>query len=657
MKRNLYLSICMLIIIILAFGCKAPSFATADAQYEKGEYFEAQKSYRKIYNSLKKRDQRELKSLAAYKSGLCYYKLNQTTRAVNAFKNSLRYGTPDSTVYLLLAQSLHRQGKIKEAREYYEEYLGIDSLSEMALNGLRGLNYSQNPDKNTRYKVSEAKFINGRRADYAPMYSKERDILYFTTTNEQVTGSVKSGVTGMKNGDIWMMTKNEQGKWNNPVPVEGGLNSDFDEGIISFSPDGNLMYLTRALQSIDKDCPVEIWTSQRSDAQWSEPIKLDLGLDTIYNYGHPSISPNGRYLYLTSDRPGGYGGYDIWRINLENRGSSLENLGPDINTSGNEMFPYMKTDTTLYFSSDGHPGLGGLDIFRADQTQWYVWSVKNLGYPLNSTFDDFGITFDDGESGFFSSNRGDERGYDHIYSFVLPELNITVNGYIMDPEEYIIPGATIRIIGNDGSNRREKVKDNGSFSFKLERGVDYILQASAPGYLNANQHFTSDIDEADAEYIVDFTLAPVNKPVVIDDIFYDFDKATLRPESEVALDSLINLLNSFPNITVELSSHTDRVGSDSYNFPLSERRAQSVMNYLINIGKIDARRLTYKGYGKTEPRIISPRLNKLYPALEIGTMLSPEFIESLEDEELREIADQLNRRTEFKITSVDFYLY
>lgn len=649
----------ILILAVIAglSGCKNVTITTANAQYERGEYFEAQKSYRKLYNSYKKRDQREDKAFAALRSGMCYYKLNQTTRAVNAFKNALRYGTTDSTAYLLLAQSLMRQGKYKEAEENYRQYLELDSLSTTALNGLKSIALATNKDRATRYVVKEAKFINGRRADFAPAFAaKDFDRIYFTTNNEQAVGNVRSGITGLKNTDVWSVSKNENGEWLKPEPVEGGLNTEFDEGILSISPDGSTMYLSRAERSGEKDSYVSIWTSRRTDAQWSEPQPFELG-DTLNNYAHPAVSPDGKYLYFASDRPGGYGGYDLWRINLDNRGNAVENLGPEINTPGNELFPYLRNDSTLYFASDGHPGFGGLDLFKATHASWFEWNVVNMGQPVNSGYDDFGIAFEDGEKGFFSSNRGDERGYDHIYTFELPELNIFVNGYVMDPEEYIIPDASIRIIGNDGSNRRERVKNDGSFSFNLERGVDYILQATAKGFLNANQHFTSDIEETDAEYIVDFTLAPINRPIVVDDIFYDFDKATLRPESKMALDSLVSFLNEYPYVTIELSSHTDRVGSEAYNDNLSMRRAMSVVDYLINEGKIDSRRLLYKGYGKSQPRTVTPRLHGMYPEFEVGTQLTPEFIEALEDPAWQEDADQINRRTEFEITSVDFFLY
>ena len=337
------------------------------------------------------------------------------------------------------------------------------------------------------------------------------------------------------------------------------------------------------------------------------------------------------------------------------RQGSLENLGPQINTPGDEMFPYVRTDTTLYFSSDGHPGFGGLDLFVARQNSTRDrWSVDNMGIPMNSAGDDFGITFGEGESGFFSSNRGDGKGYDHIYSFELPELKITISGWVGDKDAEPVPNAGIRIVGDDGSNQKEIARDDGSFRFRLERGVKYVMMAGAKGYLNQKQEFESDTAEEDADYGVDFVLAAIDKPQIVENIFYDFDKATLRPESKAALDELTVMLKDNPHVSIEMGSHTDRMGSDEYNLDLSDRRAKSVVDYLVSAG-IPADRLTWKGYGETVPKTITKRLNKEYPQFEEGTVLTEEFIQGLEEEADREAADQINRRTEFQVTSTDYF--
>lgn len=640
-------------------GCKSVKLSDAEAAYKRGEYFEAQKIYKKVYNRLTKREDRPLRGEVAYKLGLCYNKLNMAPRASAAFQNAIRYEYPDSMAYFYLGKALQAEGKYGPAIKAYDDFLTLNPNYPLAKEGIIGCNMAiaAKEKPKTRYIVKNAKFFNSSRADYAPMFlDKTADQIYFTSHNEKVTGDNKSEITGLKRGDIYFAKKNERGQWMKAEPVEGELNSEADEGIVSFSPDGQVMYLTKATKSESSNATVEIFTSRRSDASWSAAEKFVIVNDSVTATGHPAVSADGKYLYFTSDMPGGYGGLDIWRIDINDRVGTLVNMGEQINTPGDEVFPYSRTDSLFYFSSNGHPGFGGLDIFRAklNSTGDY-WSVENMGLPVNSSGDDFGITFGIGESGFFSSNRGDARGYDHIYSFELPDLKISISGFVLDKDEEPVPGAIIRIVGDDGSNQREVARDDGSFKFNLGRGVKYVMKAGAPGYLNVKQEFESDIAEEDAEYGIDFILAAINKPQVVENIFYDFDKATLRPESKEALDELVTMLNENPHITIEMGSHTDRKGSDEYNQALSERRAQSVIDYLVAAG-ISEDRLSPKGYGETVPKTVTKKINKDFPQFEEGTVLNEEFIETLEPEE-QEAADQINRRTEFQVLSINYELF
>lgn len=658
-RRLLYIMLPLLSLALLSEGCKSVKLKDANEQFGRGEYNDAAKTYRKIYNRLSSREDRPLRGEVAFKMATCHRKLNQASRASAAYQNAIRYEYPDSMAFYWLGRSLQAEGKYPQAIQAYRTFLEWQPDNLLAKEGLKGAMRGEASKKQpkTRYVVKNAKIFNSRRADFAPMYlDKSHDQLYFTTTNEKVTGDNRSEITGMKKSDIWVSKKDERGEWQRPEPVEGELNSDMDEGIVAFSPDGQTMYLTMARRAPESSTSVEIYTSKRSDATWSAPVKFDILNDTISAVGHPAVSPDGRYLYFTSDMPGGYGGKDIWRINLMDRAGSLENLGPQINTPGDEMFPYMRNDSTMYFSSDGHPGYGGLDLFVARQNATRdFWSVENMGLPMNSPGDDFGITFGEGERGFFSSNRGDARGYDHILSFELPELKISISGWVVDKDDEPVPNAVIRIVGDDGSNQKEMARDDGSFDFRLERGVKYVMLAGAPGYLNVKQEFESDMAEEDAEYGVDFVLAAIHKPQVVENIFYDFDKATLRPESKEALDEMASMLADNPNVTIEMGSHTDRHGSDAYNDRLSDRRAKSVVDYLISSG-VDPRRLTWKGYGESNPKKVTRRINKEYPQFEEGTVLDEAYIESL-DPEQQEVADQINRRTEFQVTSTTFDMF
>ncbi len=643
------------VLAALTAGCSGPKLATADEQMARGEYFDASKTYRKIYNRLTRPDERPLRGEVAYKLGECHSRLGQNARAAAAYQNAIRYGYPDSTVYLRLARQQHAEGKYAAAVKSYDTYL-LRHPDDALARELRAGASSARQKAKTRYVVRNFKQANSRRADYSPVFIPgDYDVLYFTSTNEKSKGTRRSEITGMKKGDIWMIRKNEQGQWQRPEPVEGELNTEQDEGVASFSPDGQTMYLTRARRSTTSDTGVEIFTSQRSDAKWSAPQKFDITADTLSSYGHPAVSPSGTYLYFTSDMPGGSGGKDIWRINLRERGGSLENLGEWINTAGDEMFPYLRTDSLLYFSSDGRGGFGGLDIYRAELMPSGGWNVTNMGKPVNSSSDDFGITFEKGEQGFFSSNRGDARGYDHLYRFELPDLKINISGWVLDRDEEPVKGAVIRIVGNDGSNQKQLAKDDGSFSFPLRRGVKYVMMAGARGYLNSRQQFESDTAEVDAEYGIDFTLASINKPVVVENIFYDFDRATLRPESAEALDGLVQVLNDNPNVTIEMASHTDRKGTDEYNLDLSARRAKSVIDYLMAHG-ISPDRLQSQGYGESRPKTITKKLARLNPQFPEGQALTEEYILTLSPED-QEAADQINRRTEFQVLSIDYQMY
>lgn len=648
-------------LLLLALGvllgsCGGAKLSTANEQYARGEYNDAAKTYRKVYNKLTKREERPLRGEVAFKMGECHRELNQFARAAAAFQNAARYGYGDSTLYLELARMQHAAGNYAPAVKNYEEYLQWHPDDALAQNGLSGARTAVAKSGATRYIVRPVKLFNSRRSEYSPMYlDKTLDQLYFSSTTEKATGDHRSEITGMKNGDIWFATKDERGNWKRPEPVEGELNTEADEGTPAFSPDGQTMYLSRARREPNKSTGVEIYTSQRSDAKWSAPVLLEVTTDTLSNYAHPTVSPDGNWLYFTSDMPGGSGGRDIWRINLRERAGSLENMGEWINTPGDEMFPYAYSDSILYFASDGHPGYGGLDIFKARLTHSGGWEITNMGTPVNSASDDFGITFGQGESGYFSSNRGDARGYDHIFSFELPDLRILISGWVLDSDEEPVANATIRIVGNDGSNQKQIARADGSFSFPLERGVSYVMMAGARGYLNARQEFTSDTAEEDAEYNVDFILASVTKPVVVENIFYDYDKATLRPESRQGLDEMAQVLRDNPNVTIEMASHTDRHGSEQYNLGLSARRAQAVIDYLISVG-IAPDRLQSQGYGKSRPKTITRKLAREYPQFEEGTVLTEEYILTLSPEDA-DVADQINRRTEFQVLSTDYQLF
>ena len=653
----------LLLVASFLYSCKSAKLSDAEEKQRIGEYFEAAAIYRKVYTKTPPA-KRDLRGYIAFRMAECNRLINNTPRATSAYMNALRYKYPDSIVNLRLGQMYQKSGRYGEAIKYYNDYLLAEPGSVLAFNGVAGceeaVKWKQAP---TRYTVKRMDKFNSRRSEFSPMlYGEKYDQLYFASSRTpKGAGKDKeetnSAITGQRNNDFFLVKQDETGAWQAPVELEDEVNTEFDEGTPSFSKDGNTMYYTYCAQDPEGPRTSEIYVSSRSSAKWGKGTRANIVKDSVTALGHPSISPDGKYLYFVSDAVGGYGGKDLFRARvMGNDFGPMENLGPDINTPGDEMFPYVRDSVTLYFASDGHPGMGGLDLFKATLDSTGKWNVENMKAPINSAGDDFGITFaGDKESGFFSSNRNDARGYDHLYSFELPVITIFIEGIVSDVDENPIEDATVRIVGRDGLNEKVLAKKDGKYKVELERDIRYVMMASARGYLNQNFELKTGPEEKNETYIVDFFLSPISKPVVIENIFYDFDKATLRPESKKALDEMIKMLNDNPNVTIELGAHTDRKGSEQYNERLAQRRAQSVVDYLI-AGGIAQDRLEAKGYGESVPKTINKKMAKNYDFLNEGDVLTEEFIEKLTPEQ-QEIADQINRRTEFKVLRTNYNLF
>lgn len=658
MKAHFTIYVLFLLIVSSLYSCKSAKLSDAEEKQRIGEYYEAAAIYRKVYmkTSPKKRD---LRGYIAYRMAECNRLINNTAKATSAYMNAIRYDYPDSTVYLRMGQMLQKTGRYPEAIKNYDIYMENDPSNLLAINGIQGCELAPGWKKNpTRYEVRRMDKFNSRRGEFSPMLAGDKyDQLYFASSRSKDKDAKVSAITGQNNNNLFLVKQDEKGAWLAPVELEDEVNTEYDEGTPSFSPDGNTMYYTYCAQDPEGPRTAEIYISTRSSAKWGKGTRATIVKDSVTALGHPSISPDGKYLYFVSDAVGGFGGKDIFRARVAgNDFGPMENLGEEINTPGDEMFPYVRDSVTLYFASNGHPGMGGLDLFKATQDSTGKWNVENLGAPINSMADDFGITFAGKEErGFFCSNRNDARGYDHIYSFELPTITIFIEGIVNDVDEYPIEDATVRIVGKDGLNVKVPVKKDGTYRVELERDIRYVMMASARGYLNQNYELHTGPEEKNETYIVDFFLSPISKPVVIDNIFYDFDKATLRPESKKALDEMIKMLNDNPNVTIELGAHTDRKGTDQYNERLAQRRAQSVVDYLI-AGGIEAARLEAKGYGESVPKTINKKMAKQFDFLKEGDVLTEEFILALPPEQ-QEIADQINRRTEFKVLRTNYNLF
>lgn len=646
--------------VCILTGCGADSYMKkGDKYYALGEYYDAATQYKKAYSATSAKD-RDDRGKRALKMAECYRRLNYTQKAVAAYNNAIRYKQTDSLTFLYLGQQLMKTGNYKEAAKAFQRMLDSVPQCQQAQIGLKSATSAPKwKEQGSQYTVKKENFFNSRRADYSPMLAGDNnDQLFFTSTRNQAQGDELSGITGTKNGDIFVSVKDEKGKWTKPEAVQGELNTEYDEGACAFTPDSKTMYLTQCLADPSYPRFATICKSNRADASWSKGTTETLTKDTLSSYAHPAVSPDGEWLYFTSDMPGGMGGYDIWRVRIGGKSmGGVENVGTPINSEGDEMFPTFRPNGDLYFSSDGHPGMGGLDIFIAKpDSLGNGWTLEHPGYPLNSQGDDFGMTFEGLHNrGFFSSNRGDAKGWDHIYSFVNPEIIQTVKGWVYEKDGYELPSALVYMVGNDGTNLKLNVKGDGSFVQEIKPDVDYVFLGTCKGYLNHKEQLRVEKPTESEEYVLQFPLASITAPVLIDNIFYDFDKATLRPESMASLDELIKLLNENPNVTIELSAHCDYRGPAAYNKDLSQRRAEAVVEYLIAHG-IDRQRLSPVGYGKEKPKVARKKLTEKYPFLKVDDVLTEEFILKL-DPEQQEICNQLNRRTEFIVLRTTYGMF
>ena len=654
---------CLVLSLLLVFvlsSCGADKNLKRGEKYlALGEYYDAANEFKTAYQKTPSKE-RDKRGQRARKMAYCYDRSLQTAKAIAAYRNAIRYNQATSDDLLAYARLLLKNGNYKEAEAAFTQVLDSMPGNVLARNGL--LSARRAPaikNEGSRDTVKKMDIFNSRRAEYCPMLlGDESDQLYFTSSRNEAQGDELSGITGTKPADIFLSEKDDKGHWSRPEPVVGGLNTDYDEGACAFSTDGRTMYLTQC--STDPSYPryAKIMTASRSDASWGKASELKLSNDTLSSFAHPAVSPDGEWLYFTSDMPGGKGGLDIWRVRLTAAGvGGVENLGEPVNTPGDEAFPAFRPNGDFYFSSNGHQGLGGYDIFIARVGNDHKYHLEHPGYPLNSQGDDFGITFEGPYNrGFFSSNRNDGRGWDHIYSFNNPEIVNTIKGYVYEMDGYELTAAEVHIVADDGTNETVGVRSDGSFTKVVTPGVSYLVMATCQGYLNHMEELTVMATDESHEDVLQFPLAPISMPVLIDNIFYEFDRAELTKDSEKALDELVTLLNQNPHVTIELSAHCDYKGSAEYNKRLSQRRAESVVNYLVEHG-IEAERLTPVGNGKDRPKKVRAKLAKKYSWLKEGDELTEDFIKAIDNEERQEICNSINRRTEFTVLRTTYGMF
>ncbi len=654
MNRPLIIIFTLLLLIPVTLSAQKQKTERAYAAYQAGSYYEAIDLFKDVYS--KTRD-RQVKAEMVFMVSECYRLTNDPKNAELWYKRAVRSAFPRPEAQYWLAESTKKLGRYPQAIEEFRKYRQLvpgDPRTEQQIRACElAMEWQASPES---YNVEELKDVNSRNSDFGPAFGRDdHGLLWFTSSRDDAQGNKEHGATGQSFTDIFESRLDKKGKWSTPVPVDF-LNSEFEDGTPSFSSDYTEVYFTRCEAGKRENKGCVIMYSTREGTRWSDPVKLELLADSLVA-AHPSVSADGQTLYFVSDMPGGLGGKDIYRSTRTSPGSPWsrpENLGSDINTRGNELFPFIRENGTLYFASDGHIGMGGLDIFRAIPQAGNSWIVNNMRPPINNPADDFGITFEKGaEKGIFSSSRKG-RGVDDLYTFEMPPLLFGITGLVKDEKSgQPVQGATVQLIASDGANMQTETGNAGDFKFSLRPEVDYIFLASKRGFLNGKEKETTRGQDKSREFMATILLTPIDRPIELPNIFYDFGKWDLRPESMVSLDKLVETLNDNPNVTIELMSHTDSRDTEEYNMDLSQKRAQSVVNYLIGKG-IASDRLTARGYGEASPKVVDAVIMEEAPFLRSGTTLNEQYINSLASDEQKEIAHQINRRTEFRVLRTDY---
>ncbi|PLX14397.1 MAG: hypothetical protein C0598_01430 [Marinilabiliales bacterium] len=652
-------------VILLAQRNPAKS---ADEAFNAQQYSIAIDKYKKAYTKVKRN--KEEKNRITAQLAECYRLTANYKRAEISYKLLVKkeWYRKNPIVLLRYAEMLKINGKYEESIEQYHAYIERvpdDPRGEAGAESAALIQeWIENPSK---YEVTNVKKINSREADFAAAFtSSNYNEIVFGSTRDGATGKLTDEWTGENFSDLFVAKLDRKEEWSAPVLLDKSetLNTNANEGTPAMSADFKTLYFTRCHNDAKQISGCQIYKSKRSGRNWQEPEMVEInGIDTMSVIGQPTISESELLLYFSSGRKGGFGGKDIWvamRESTKEAFSRPMNIGDIVNTPGDEMFPFLRNDTTLYFASDGHGGMGGLDIFMTTIDTAGNWGKPvNLKYPINSTFDDYAIIFHpEEEYGYLSSNRKGTRGEDDIWYFIEPPLLFTISGTVTDDRTlFAVENANVQLVGSNGISVTTITNPEGFFSFgnsQVDPNTTYDIIVQKPNYLNSKATLTTVGVEFSKDFEREIILSPIPaEPVVLPDILYDLAKWDLKPQYQDSLQGLIQTLRDNPNLVIELASHTDIRDSDERNDILSQRRAQSVVDYLIIRG-IEPARLVAKGYGERVPRVLKVNKTQDGVSFEEGTVLDEEFINSLETDNAKEYAHQLNRRTEFRVLRKDF---
>lgn len=654
---------CFLVSLPVQVNAQNRRVELADKAFELKQYHDAIELYRKAYNKVRRKDRQEAARLV-FQAAMSYRLTNDALRAEPWFRRAILMRYPDPRAVLYLADAQMKNEKFEEALKSYQNYQELQPDDPQARLGIASAQMALDlKDAQTPYQVNVLRTLNSREDDFTPAYGDHNNSsLIFSSSRDDALGEDTDLWTGGNHTSLFIAYQDRTGDWGDAVLLdEGPINTEYNEGAPSVNVSATELYFTRCVRGADVDMGCRIFTARRQGSAWGEPQEVPLTNDSTISVGHPAISPDDMELYFASDMPGGQGGKDIWVVRRRAPGDPWgvpENLGPVINTPADDLFPYIRDNGVLYYASEGRPGLGGLDIFSSERTREGWSEPVNIEIPFNSPGDDFGIVFDSRrEQGFFSSNRKGSRGYT-LYAFELPPLELVITGTILDDStQAILPGAIVQLVGSDGTLFQAQADSRGIYEFGtniVREDTKYELLVSKEDYFSArSSESTIDVDESQV-FVHDFSLEHIPEtPIELPEILYEFGRWELQPQFQDSLNTLVQTLEDNPTIIIELASHTDSRGADAFNDTLSQRRAQAVVDFLIEKG-IDPDRLRAKGYGKRVPRVIESDIEREGFEFAEGTVLDDDFINSLPSEEHQDAAHQMNRRTEFRVLSDDF---
>jgi len=632
---------------------KSRKMVKADQAFTLEQYNKAAELYQKAYQSTKSRS---IKSEIIFKQAECYRFSGNIKRAESYYKRAIKAKYPDVLVYLKYADMLRMNGNYEEAKDQYQKYIQLNPSDVTGEMGLKSCNYAISwLDNQTRYKVEIMPLVNSRFSDFSPSFGNgEYSEIYFTSSRNGGFSNKIDDRTGETFTDLYSSKLNKKGKWSVPEMLPEPINTEGNEGSVALNKRGTTMYFTKCDVQKKKALGCSIYVSNRKGKIWGPPTLLQIKVDSNTTLGHPTINEDESILIFSSDLSGGYGGKDLWIVKQQKRGkwSAPVNLGPAVNTKGDEMFPFLHSDGTLYFASTGHIGMGGFDIFKSslDENDSYS-SITNLKYPVNSSGDDFGMIIEkSGERGYLTSDRKGGKGGDDIYQFELPPLVLSMKGVVTDSKSgVILTNAKVILSSSEGVAIETKTDNTGSYNFKLDPLLSYEILVSSEGYLNKSlTETTVGIDE-NKVFIIDVVMDPVKKEIILPRIEYDFAKWNLRAKSISDLDMLAEALKDNPNVVIELKSHTDFIGNNKSNLWLSQKRADACVSYLVSIG-IAPGQLVAVGSGENEPFVIEKNDGRFKE----GDVLTESYINKIKFKKNKKKAHQYNRRTSFKVLREDY---